>query len=121
MVRDCGVLRNAEYASLAGKLAEEFSFIHAVLEGFAAVDEDDRDFVGELATELFVGVDDDFLPAEQASAFEFDQAFLDDLAEMAAFAGVDKDLASVSHGRSLAFSALISIGWCVKKSIHRAG
>ena len=105
---------------LAGKFAEEFSFVHAVLEGFAAVDKDDRDFVGELAAELFVGVDVDFLPAEEAAAFEFDQAFLDDLTKMAAFAGVDEDLASVSHLRSLAFSERISIGRLVKKSIHRA-
>jgi hypothetical protein len=40
---------------------------------------------------------------------------------MAAFAGVNEDLASVSHGRSLAFSGLISIGWYVKKSIHCGG
>jgi hypothetical protein len=51
-------------------------FVHAVLEGFAAVDEDYGHFVGELAAELFVGVDVDFLPAEQTAAFELDQASL---------------------------------------------
>ncbi len=102
------------------QLAEKFALVHAVLEGFAAVDEDYGHFVGELTAELLVGVDVDFLPAEQASAFEFDEAFLDDLAEVAALASVDEDLASVSHWRSLAFSRRISIGWHVKKSIHKA-
>jgi hypothetical protein len=32
----------------AGEFAEEVGFVHTVLEGFAAVDEDDGDFVGEL-------------------------------------------------------------------------
>jgi hypothetical protein len=68
--RDCGDHRNAEIATeLAGQLAEEFAFVHAVLEGFAAVDEDYGDFVRELAAELLVGVDVDFLPAEQAATF----------------------------------------------------
>jgi hypothetical protein len=82
---------------LAGELAEEFAFVHAVLEGFAAVDEDHGDFVGELATELFVGVDVDFLPPEQAAALELDEAFLYDFAEVAAFARVHQNVAGVGH------------------------
>jgi hypothetical protein len=82
---------------LAGELTEEFPFIHAVLESFAAVDEDDGNLVGELAAELIVGVDVHFLPAEQAAAFQLDQTLLDDLAEMAAFSRVNQDIAKDVH------------------------
>ena len=68
-----------------------------VFEGFAAVDENYRDFVGELAAELFVAVDVDVLPAESAPAMQFGQALFDDLAEVATFAGVDDDLAKFGH------------------------
>src|SRR5512133_1523960 len=88
---------------LTCQFAQEFAFVHAVLEGLAAVDEDDGDLVGELAPELLVGVDIDFLPAEQAAALQLDQAFFHNLAKMAALAGVDEDLPRVSHARSLAF------------------
>src|SRR5215470_16371493 len=100
--------------ALARELAEEFPFVHPVLESLAAVDEDDWDLVGELAAQLFVGVYVDFLPAEQASALELDEAFLDDLAQMTALASVDQDLASVRHARSVAFSRQISIVCRVK-------
>jgi hypothetical protein len=77
-------------------------FVHAVLEGFAAVDENDGNFVGELAAQLLVGVHVDFLPGEAAPAMELNQGFLHDLAKMAALAGVDHDLAGPRHGASLA-------------------
>ena len=80
-----------------GELAQELTFVHAVLEGFAAVDEDDGHLVGELATKLVVGIDVHFLPAEQAAALELDEAFLDDFAEVATFAGVDQNVAGVGH------------------------
>jgi hypothetical protein len=79
--------------SLAGELAEELLLVHAVLEGLAAVDKDDRDFVVELAAELGVGVDIDLAPSEAAAAGKLSQAFLDQLAEMAPFTGIDNDLA----------------------------
>jgi hypothetical protein len=60
------LIRNAGWS--AGELAEEIGFVHAVLEGFAAIDEDYRDFVGELAAELFVAVHVYFLPGEAATA-----------------------------------------------------
>ena len=80
-----------------GELAQELTFVHAVLEGFAAVDEDDRHLVGELAAKLVVGIDVHFLPAEQAAALELDEAFLDDFAEVATFACIDQNVAGVSH------------------------
>ena len=96
-------------AELAGKFAEELSFVQAVFERFASIDEDDGDFVGELAAELFVGIHIDFLPAEHATSLKLDQALFDNLAQMAAFSGVDQYLAGVSHGRSVAFSRQNSI------------
>jgi len=77
-------------------------FVHAVFEGFAAVDEDDGDFVSKLAAELVVGVDVDFLPVEAAAAMELGKGLFDDLAKMAAFAGVKHDLTGIGHGASLA-------------------
>jgi len=84
-------------AVLAAEFAEEVGFFHAVFEGFAAVDEDYGDFIGELAAELFVAVYVDVLPGEAAAAVQFGQALFDDFAEMAAFAGVDDDLAEFGH------------------------
>jgi hypothetical protein len=81
----------------AAEFAEEIGFFHAVFEGLAAVDEDYRDFVGELAAELFVAVDIDVLPGESAAAMQFGQALFDDFAEVAALAGVDHDLAKFGH------------------------
>ena len=77
-------------------------FVHAVFECFAAIDEDYGDFVGELAAELVVGVYVDFLPVETAPAMELGQGFFDDLAEVAAFASVEHDLAGIGHAASLA-------------------
>jgi len=86
----------AEHFS-AGELAEEVGFVHAVLEGFAAVDEDYGDLVGELAAQLFVGVHVDVLPGEAAAAMEFGEGLFDDFAEVASFARVDHDLAEFGH------------------------
>jgi hypothetical protein len=71
---------------LAGQFAEEFVFVHAVLEGLAAVDEDNGDFIVIEAAKFVVGVHIDFLPLETSVALEFDEAFFDDLAQVAAFA-----------------------------------
>ena len=86
----------AEHFS-AGEFAEKIGFVHAVLEGFAAVDEDDGDLVGELAAKLFVGVDVDVLPGEATAAMQFGEGLFDNFAEVAAFAGVDHDLAEFGH------------------------
>ena len=87
----------AEHFS-AGEFAEEVGLVHPVLEGFAAVDEDDGDLVGELAAELFVGVHVDVLPVEAAAAMQFGERLFHDFAEVASFAGVDHDLAELGHG-----------------------
>jgi hypothetical protein len=77
-------------------------FVHAVFEGFAAVDEDDGDFVGELTAELLVGIDVNLMPGETAPAMKFGEGLFDDLAKVAAFAGVEHDLTGIGHGASVA-------------------
>ena len=68
-----------------------------VLEGLAAVDENDGHFIGELAAELVVGVHVDVLPGEAAAALQSGEGLFDDFAEVAAFAGVNHDLAEFRH------------------------
>jgi hypothetical protein len=84
-------------ATLAGQLAQEFAFVHVVLEGFAAVDEDYGNLIGELAAQLIVAIDVDGAPGEAAAALQFGERFLDDLAKMAAFAGINDHLPGVGH------------------------
>ena len=91
---------------LAGELAKELAFVHTVLEGFSAIDEDDRNFIVELATNLVIGINVDFTPGETAVTGELRQAFLHDFAEMASLAGVNHDLAGVWHGRDFSVSAV---------------
>jgi hypothetical protein len=67
-------------------------FVHAVFEGLAAVDEDDGDFVGELAAQLVVRVYVDFLQIESAPSMEFGQSLLYNFAQVAAFARVNYNL-----------------------------
>jgi hypothetical protein len=98
--------KRARKLSLAGEFAEEFPLVHAVLEGFAAVDENDGDFIVKLAADFVIGINVDFTPGEAATAGELDQAFLDDFAEMASLAGVNHDLAGVWHGRDFSVSAV---------------
>jgi len=93
----CLVEAKREANSSIDKLAQEFAFIHAVLEGLAAIDEDDRNLVGKLAAQLFVAVDVDLPPGEATAAFEFAQCLLDDFTQMAALAGIDDDFASFRH------------------------
>ena len=83
------------------EFAEEFFFVHAVLEGFAAVDEDYGDFVGIEAADFGVGVYVNFTPVKAAALLEFDEALLDDFAEMTSLAGINHDFARLRHSRSL--------------------
>jgi len=55
---------------------------HAVLEGLMAVDENNRDLVGELAAQRIVGIHVDLAPGKAAPTLEFGQRFLDDLAQV---------------------------------------
>ena len=88
---------------LARQPAQEFSFVHAILEGLVAVDEDDRDFVIELATQFAVAVNVHFPPREPAVPRKFHKAFLDHFAQVAALARINDDLAGLRHGWIVAF------------------
>lgn len=86
---------------LAGQFTQEIAFVHVILKGFAAVDEDDGNLVSELAAELVVAVDIYLLPVETAMAMELVQALFDDLAEMAPLAAIENDLPGLRHGGSV--------------------
>lgn len=72
--------------------AEEVPFVEVVLEGFAAVEEDDGDFVVEALLEFGVGVDVDDAESEVGAGGEAGELVLDHVAEVAALATVDGDL-----------------------------
>jgi hypothetical protein len=74
-----------------------------VLEGFAAIDEDHRDLVVELATQFRIAIDVDFLPGEAATARELGKTFLYYLAQMTSLARVNHDLPHELHGWIVAF------------------
>jgi hypothetical protein len=84
-------------SELIRELAKEFAFVHAVLEGFAAIDEYDRHLVVELAPQLRVAIDIDFLPGKAAAARELGEALLHHFAKMAAFARIHYDLSRLRH------------------------
>ena len=71
---------------LAGQAAEKLAFVHAVLEGFASVDEHDGNLVVELAAKLDIRVYIDFFPRESATASELCEALFHQLAKMTTFA-----------------------------------
>ncbi len=89
--------------NLARQAAEKLLFIHAVFEGFAAIDKNDWDLVIKLAAKFRVGVHVNFLPGEAATAREFGETFLDHLAEMTSLARVNDDLPEDSHAWIVAF------------------
>ncbi len=83
--------------SLAGQFPQEFLLVHAVFEGFPAIDEDHRDFVVELAAKIEVGIDVDFLPGKSTAPRELGQTLFDDFTQVAAFAGINHDVAGLLH------------------------
>jgi hypothetical protein len=70
------------------RTAEEVALVHAVLEGFAAVDEDHGNLVVEAAAQVFCRVNIDLAPLKAAPALQFGKRFLNHLAQVAALAGV---------------------------------
>lgn len=100
--RSCAAVKHAhrqDESLLAGELAEEFLLVHTVFESLAAVDEDDRDFVVELAAEFVIGVDVDLAPGETAAPREFAEALFHHFTEVASFAGVDNNIARLWHAK----------------------
>jgi hypothetical protein len=70
-VADCSgtgaIWRHHAGKILADELAQEFLFIHAVLEGFVTVDEDHGNLVSEAMTQVVVAVNVHLAPNEAAS------------------------------------------------------
>ena len=104
---DTCVSRRRHYGSdsgdavLAIQFAEELLLVHVVFERFAAVNKDDGNLVVELAAEFGIGVHINLAPGEAAVAREFGQAFFDDFAEMATFAGIDDYTAGHRHAKKI--------------------
>ncbi len=71
--------------------AKEVGLVEAVLERFASVDKDHRDFFVIAALELGVGVNIHLAPGEGAGSRQTGELLLYDVAEMASDAGVDED------------------------------
>jgi hypothetical protein len=84
-------------STAGGEFAQEVALVHAVLEGFFAVDEDHGDFVGVEAAEFVGGVHIELGEGELSMAGELDKGFLDHLAEVASLAGIENDFRH-SHG-----------------------
>ena len=81
----------------SAQFAEEFLLVHAVLERFAAVDEDYGDLVGIAASHFGVGVYVDLTPGEAAMLLQLDDALLDDFAEMTSLARINDDFAKLGQ------------------------
>jgi hypothetical protein len=92
--------------ALASQLPEEFLLVHVILEGLAAVDENDRNFIVELAAEFEVGVDVDFLPDKPSTAGEFGETFFHYLAKVASLAGIYDDVTSIWHATRILARAI---------------
>ena len=88
--------------SLAGELPQKLLFVHAVLERFATVDEDDGDLVVVLAAEVGIGVNIHIAPLKAAALVKFDEALLDDFAEMTPLAGINDDFPVLHNSGSVA-------------------
>lgn len=89
--------RRNKIRCLAGELAQEFLLVHAVLEGFAAVDENDWDLVVVFAPKFRVGVYINLAPGEATAACQLIQTLLDYFAEMTTPSGVNDDAAKIWH------------------------
>jgi len=84
---------------LTGELSEKLLLVQAVLERLSPVDEHDWNFVGELAPELIVGLNINLAPAKPSPAFQLDELFFDDLAQVTSLAGINHDFAEEGHPR----------------------
>ena len=70
------------------------------------IDEDHWDFVIIETPDFSVGVYVDFTPGEASPLVEFDEALLDDFAEMASLPGIDDNFPSLRHaGECSSFGA----------------
>jgi hypothetical protein len=97
--------------------------VHAVLEGFPAVDKDHGNFVGELAAELVIAVDIHLLPVESPAPMQLIQALLHNFAEMASLARIEDHLAGLRHEASVTEndSAKRAAGLCAEERVAAIG
>ena len=86
----------------AGQLPHELLLVHAIFERLAAIDEDDRNLIVVLPTQVWIGVNIHVAPVEAAALMEFYEALLDDFAEMASLAGIDDNFSVLHANGSLA-------------------
>ena len=86
---------------LTDQLTQKLPLVHPVLEGFPAINEDDRDFVVKLTAEFGIAVDVDLAPNEGAMARELGKTFLHHFAEVASLPGINHDCARLWHARAL--------------------
>jgi hypothetical protein len=94
---DCTEKSELRRAHLVSQFPQKFFFVHAVLEGLSAIDENHGNLVVKLAPKFAVGVDVDFPPDEPTAARELGKALLYEFAEVTPFAGVDDDVAELGH------------------------
>jgi hypothetical protein len=95
---DCTEKSEVRRANLiSSQLPQKFLFIHAVLEGLSAIDENHRNLIVKLAPKFAVGVNVDFPPDESTAARQLGKALLYDFAQVTSFAGVDDDVADLGH------------------------
>ena len=71
--------------------------IHPVFEGFSPVDEDDGNFVRELAPEQIVGFNVNFAPAKATPALELCKLLLHDFTKVTSLAGIHDHFAEDGH------------------------
>jgi len=83
--------------TLTGQLPEELLLIHVILECFAAVDEDNRNFVVKLSTEFDIGIHINFAPRESSPARKLGEAFLHHFAKVAPLSGVHDHATRLLH------------------------
>jgi hypothetical protein len=80
---------------LADQSPEKFPLIHAVLEGFVAIDEHDRNLIVELPAQFTVAIDIDFMPGKSTAARKLRETLFDHFAKVASLARVNYHLARV--------------------------
>jgi hypothetical protein len=83
------------------QLTKEFLLVHAVLEGLAAIDKDDGNFIVELPPKFSVGVYVDLVPGEPAAAGELGETLFNHLAEMATPARIHDNPARLWHAEEI--------------------
>jgi hypothetical protein len=97
----------------ARQLSHELLLVHAIFERFASIDEHDGDLIVILTSEFYVGVDIYFAPVKAAALMEFDEALLDDFAEMTPLPGINDNFPLLHNGGSVT-------GWNPVSKIRKA-